>query len=191
MLSGVLQYKKVFFIYHLSLIRLTTVVSDECQTNVRKVLSYTAVEGSSFVFCVGTTTIMDLVGIHRAMWQMSREKLCPIYFFPYGESRHHKMILSQVRNRNLKPSVTFFEAFLVFFLHEEIWRGLWEEGKRDQLDQCWDSTGGHQHGPQRLAAQQLPGREKSVLEFIASASRRERNGWKSTGRSKRWKGSRN
>lgn len=106
---------------------------------------------------------MDSVGIHRAMWEMSREKLCPIYFFPYGESKHHKIILSQVRNRHLNPSVTFFAAFLVSFVHEEIGRGLWEEGKHDQLDQCWDSTGSHQHGPQRLAAQQLPGRDKMCV----------------------------
>lgn len=105
------------------------------------------------MFYVGTTTIMDLVGIHKAMLEMSREKLCPIYFFPYGESKHQKMIISQVRNRSLKPSVTFFAGFLVSCTHEEIWWGLWEEGKCDQLDQCWESTGGHQHGPQGLAAQ--------------------------------------
>lgn len=126
-------------------------------------MQYRAVEGSSFVLYVGTTAIMDLVGIHRTMWEMSRKKLGPIYFFPYDESKHHKMVLSQVRNRNLKPSVTFFAAFLVSFMHEEIWWGLWEEGKGEQLDQCWEPTGGHQHGPQRLAAQQLPGREKSCV----------------------------
>lgn len=132
------------------------------------------------MFYVGTTTVIDLEGIHRTTWEMSRETLCPTYFFPYGESKHHKMILSQVGNRNLKPSVTFLAAFLVSFLHEEIGWGLWEEGECDQLDQCWESTGGHQHGPQRLAAQQLPGREgKAVLELIASAWRRERKACKS------------
>lgn len=73
------------------------------------------------------------------------------------------MVLSQARNRNMKPSVTFFAAFLVPFMHEEIWWGLWEEGKGEQLHQCWEPTRGHQHGPQCLAAQQLPGREKKCV----------------------------
>lgn len=114
---------------------------------------------------------MDLVVIHRAMLGISREKLCPIYFFSYGESKDHKMILCQVRSRNLKASVTFFAAFQVSFVHEEIRWGLWEEGEGEQLDQRWEPTGGHQHGPQRLAAQQLPGGEnvgytKSSLHWL-------------------------
>ena len=115
------------------------------------------------MFCVGTTTKIYLVGIHRVILEMSKEKLCPVYFFPYGESKHHKPIESQVRNRNLAPLVTFFAAFLVSFMHEEIWWGLREEGQSDQLDQCWKSTGGHQHGPQGLAAQQLPGGDKTCV----------------------------
>lgn len=111
----------------------------------------------------GTTTKIYLVGIQRVILELSREKLCSVYLFLYGESKHHKTIASQVRNRNLEPSITFFAAFLVSFMHEEIWRGLREEGQSDQLDQCWKSTGGHQHGPQGLAAQQLPSRDKMCV----------------------------
>lgn len=104
------------------------------------------------MFCVRTTTKIYLAGIHRVILEMSKEKLCPVYFFPYGESKHPKTIEGRVRNRNLDPSVTFFAAFLVSFMHEEIWWGLREERQSDQLDQCRKSTGGHQHGPEGLAA---------------------------------------
>lgn len=105
------------------------------------------------MFVVGTTTKIHLVGIQRVILEIRKEKLCPVYFFPYGESKHHKTIESQVRSRNLEPTVTFFAAFLVSFMHEEIrWR-LREEGQSDQLHQCWKSTGGHQHGPEVLAPQ--------------------------------------
>lgn len=89
---------------------------------------------------------------------MSREKL----FSALGE-KTHKPTESQVRNRNTEHSVTFSAAFLVFFMHEEIWRGFREEGQSEQLDQCRNSTGGHQHGPPGLAAQQLPGRSKTSV----------------------------
>lgn len=113
------------------------------------------------MFSVGTTTKIPLVDIHRVVIDMSEDKLRP--FFPYGESKQHKTIESQVRKRNLEPSVTFFAAFLVSFVHEEIRWGLREEGQSHQLDQCWKSTGGHQHGPQGLAAQQLPGGDKMCV----------------------------
>jgi len=111
-----------------------------------------------------TTTKIYLVGIHRVILEMTKERLCSVYFFPHWERKHHKLTESQVRNRNLEASVTFFASFLVFFMHEEMWWGLREEGQSYQLDQCWKSTGSHQHGPQGLAAQQLSVGNKMFVE---------------------------
>lgn len=101
-------------------------------------------------------TKIYFVDIHRVILEMSREKL-----FWHGESKRHKPIESQMRNRNPKPSVTFLASFLVSFVYEEIRWGLREEGQGEQLDQGRNSTGGHQHGPQGTTAQQLPGGDKT------------------------------
>lgn len=87
-----------------------------------------------------------------------------------------KPVESQVSNRNLEPLVTSFAAFLVSFMHQEIWWGLREERQSDHLDQCWKSTGCHQQGPEGLTAQQLPGADKVCVQerkLNALVSRRE------------------